>query len=88
MLRLRSHGLEWREVDGEVIALDIPGAVYLGANQSASGLWDALAQGATREQLVERLMAGYRIGRADAERDVDAFISQLRDRGLLGESED
>jgi Coenzyme PQQ synthesis protein D (PqqD) len=81
--RLRNAGLEWRSVEGEVVALDLPKETYLGVNRSGSVLWQALAQGATPEELTELLVAEYGIDSAEAERDVTEFIAAMQQHGVL-----
>jgi hypothetical protein len=82
-LRLRRDQLQWLVADGEVVALDEATLMYLGANESAGLLWAALAEGTTRSALAERLAAEYGIPPEQAEADVDAFLAQLDERGLL-----
>ena len=82
-LRLRDRGLEWRTVDGEVVALDVSASVYLSVNESGKLLWEALARGAARAELVQLLIDAHALERAAAERDTDAFIAELGRRGLL-----
>ena len=83
MLRLRQQGLEWRQVDDEVVALDLDTARYLATNRTGALLWDQLAAGATREALIARLMESWDLDEARAAADVDAFLAMLSDRGLL-----
>jgi Coenzyme PQQ synthesis protein D (PqqD) len=82
-LRLRQRSLEWRQVDDEVVALDLETARYLSTNPSGALLWHELATGATREDLVARLRAKWGVDEARATADVDAFLALLRQRGLL-----
>jgi hypothetical protein len=82
-LRLRVDRLEWLETDGEVIALDGESLLYLSANPSASVLWQELAAGATREQLIGCLVDRFGIEDDTAAADVDGFVAGLRSRGLL-----
>ena len=82
-LRLRSDRLHWLEADGEVIALDEESLVYLNANPSGAVLWQALAKCATREELVEGLLAEFDVDEATASKDVDRFLADLDARGLL-----
>ena len=83
-LQLRHEGVAWKEVDGEIVALDETAAVYLAANPAGGLLWRALADGTTREALVAELMREYGIDRDDrASADTDAFLRDLRERGLL-----
>ena len=73
-LRLRSHGLEWREIEGEVVALDVPTSRYLRLNRTGALLWSSLAAGATREELLERLMERFDLDETKAAADLDAFL--------------
>jgi hypothetical protein len=82
-LRLRNQALEWREIEGEVVAVDTRKSVYMAVNRSGAALWPALAAGATREDLVERLVEAYGLDRGSAEGDVDAFLHVLDEHDLL-----
>jgi hypothetical protein len=82
-LRLRHDALEWREIEDEVIAVDVRTSTYLSTNGSGTVLWRALAEGATREQLVAVLQTSFGVETARAEEDVDQFVSHLRERELL-----
>jgi coenzyme PQQ synthesis protein D (PqqD) len=82
-LKLRHEGVAWKEVDGEVVALDERGAVYLAANPAGAVLWRALARGATHDALVAGLVAEFGIPTDRADADVGAFLGDLRERGLL-----
>lgn len=85
-LRLRRERLEWRCVDGEVIAVDLDASQYLGVNEAAAPLWEALAAGTTRDELVSRLAGEYGLDEARAARDVDEFLAALSDCRLLDET--
>jgi hypothetical protein len=85
-LRLRSDDLAWRTVDEEMIAIDVRDSTYLTANDSGALLWVALAAGATKEQLASSLVDTYGIDAATAAADVEQFLSDLREHGLLDET--
>lgn len=82
-LRLRSGAAEWREVDGEVIALDRDAAEYLSGNVTATIIWRALAEGTTRAGLISSLSERFEIDEIRAAADVDAFLQELRARDLM-----
>lgn len=82
-LRLRAAALHWREIEGEIVALETDGSVYLSANESGAFLWRALADGATREELVAGLLARYDIGPERARADVERFVEELERHRLL-----
>jgi hypothetical protein len=82
-LKLKREALEWREVEGEIVALDVGSAEYVAANGSGALLWRHLAGGATSDTLVDALTTEFRVDRDTAERDVGRFVTTLRERGLL-----
>jgi Coenzyme PQQ synthesis protein D (PqqD) len=82
-LKLRGEGLTWREIDDEVVALDVESATYLSANASGRLLWRSLSEGATRQELVSCLVDEFEIDAERAGADVDAFLAELSRRGLL-----
>jgi hypothetical protein len=85
-LKLRAEGLKWRQMEEEVVALDVDSSTYVSANASGTVLWEALAEGTTRDALVDRLVEKFGIDRDQAGADVDEFVADLRARGLLQES--
>jgi hypothetical protein len=82
-LRIREAAVEWRAVDGEVVALVRASGEYIAVNSSGALLWPLLVEGTTGDELVEALVQGYRLERGAARRDVGAFVAALRERALL-----
>lgn len=85
-LRLKTRALEWREIDGELVALEADSSLYLAANPAATLLWQRLAGGATRDELCEALVSAYGIDHELAARDVDSFLEQAREFRVLEET--
>ncbi len=81
-LRLRTEGLDWREVHGRIVALAADGRELV-VNPTGSLLWPLLLEGSDREQLGQCLVDAFGIEPAQAERDADAFVAALRARDLL-----
>jgi hypothetical protein len=82
-LRLRADRLHWLEADGEIVALDERSLKYLNANPAGAVLWQSLAQGATRDELVRGILDEFDVDEATASTDVDRFLAELDARGLL-----
>jgi len=80
--RVRAAGVTWRQTDAEAVVLDLEESVYYGLNHLGTLLWKRLADGATREDLIDLLVAGGAPAAAASE-DVDAFLSELVSFGLL-----
>lgn len=83
VLRLRSGGAVWREIDRATVVLDVEAAAYLATNASGTVLWRAMVAGATIAELVTALMDTYAIDRATAEENVESFVATCRQHGFL-----
>jgi hypothetical protein len=85
LIRLRQTDLHWREIDGEIIALEGRGSQYVAANSAGTLLWRALLRGATRDGLADELVREYGIGRERAVADAGRFVDALAEQGLLAD---
>ena len=88
MLKLREDTIRWKEIDGETILLDLRTSMYLSVNPSATLLWRMLAEGTTREALVQALDNEYAIGSDQAREDVELFLADCAARGLVDGGDD
>ncbi|BAK37911.1 hypothetical protein MLP_48970 [Microlunatus phosphovorus NM-1] len=82
-MKLRADDLTWREIDSELVVLDLRSSTYLTTNASATFLMKQLAVEKSAAELTDALMNQFAISQTDAERDVRAFVDDLDRRGLL-----
>jgi Coenzyme PQQ synthesis protein D (PqqD) len=82
-MRLRREGLIWRNAGDEVVALDLTRSEYLASNRTAAVLWEALAEGADHESLVQLLCARFDVAPEVARGDVGRLLEWLAAEGLL-----
>jgi len=82
-LRLRKEGLNWREIDGEVVVLDVERSHYLNLNPTGSVMWLMLAEGTTEPELVDRLTQEFDVDEETAREDVKSFLASCRENALL-----
>src|SRR3954470_23520158 len=83
LLKLRETELHWREIDGEVIALEARGSQYVVTNSAGTVLWRVLLGGTTRDGLADELVRAWGVDRARAVADSDRFVAALAELGLL-----
>jgi hypothetical protein len=76
-------GVEWRNVEEQILALDTSSSTFFNTNRAGAMLWSALSEGSTRDKLVETLIAEYKIDSATARRDVEAYLNVLAKHDLL-----
>lgn len=84
-IRLRPDGVSWREIEGEIVAVDLESSLYFGVNESGSVLWPLLAEGATRAELVDALEDRFDLESDQARHDVEEFLRALDGHDLLQE---
>ncbi len=83
MPRLRADAVTWREVDGEIVALELATSTYLAVNRTGALLWPALVEGASEDTLASQLVQTFGLADDQATLDVKAFLAPLGARGLL-----
>jgi hypothetical protein len=74
----------WRELDGEIVALDTKESIYFAIGGFGTTLWPLLVSGATKQDLVMQITSTFDDAPAEqAAGDVDEFISSLFELGLI-----
>jgi len=82
-MKLRVDDITWREIDGDLVILDLRSSAYLTANASGSVLMRQLTEERTHQQLAQALVEKFAIPEQRAMQDVQSFIDELGERGLL-----
>jgi hypothetical protein len=82
-LQLKVDDVVWREVEDELVVLELSTSTYVTLNGSAKFLWETLADGSTLDKLVSSLVGRYSISPEQARSDIEAFIAALDERELI-----
>jgi hypothetical protein len=82
-VHLRDSGLSSRKFGGEVVVLDLESSRYLTISGSGVLLFELLREEHDRDELVAALLSAFEVDEDTVRRDVDAFIADLSDAGLL-----
>ncbi len=77
-----------REVAGSYIVVAVGSAVkefngIINLNETGAFLWKILENGATKEELLEKLLGEYDVDEKTARADIDAFIKKLQEAELV-----
>ena len=81
--RLRDNAISWRDVEQEVIVLDLESGDYFSFLGSARTIWLALSGGSSLDEAAALLVETYGIGHGDAASDVVEFVANLERRGFI-----
>ncbi len=79
----RDEELTWRQIENEVIILDLRHSQYIRLNASSGVLWEQLGHGATIGELAQRLVSTYDISEGRALADAEAFVASCDRNKLL-----
>ena len=82
------EGFIIREVAGSFVVVAVGSAAkefsgIINLNETGAFLWKALEKGATKDELVAKLLAEYEVDEATARADVDAFVQKLQENQLV-----
>ena len=76
-----------RQIAGEYVVIpsgeDLDLNLMITLNETGSFLWQRLAEGAEKEDLVKALLAEYDVDEARAQKAVEAFIEKLQEHDFL-----
>ena len=66
-----------------VETMDFGGMINL--NDTGAFLWKLLENGATEDELLEKMLDEYEVSRDDAKQGISSFINKMREADLLDE---
>lgn len=82
-VQINAANVSWREVDGEVVALDLRSSTYFTTNRTGAIMWQAMIDGCSVNDLVALLQSTFGIDRSRAVDDVETFLELLSRNKLL-----
>lgn len=81
------EGFVLRTVSGQTVVLPSGGVTNLDMmitlNDTGKFLWERLAAGAEKDELMDALLAEYDVDRERAEESVEAFVTRLKEFDFL-----
>jgi hypothetical protein len=75
--------LIWRKVDENTVIVTPQSGEMRVLNGVGSKIWQLLAEGQTKEAIVEQIVAEYNISAEQASTDLEKFLVELAERNLL-----
>lgn len=72
-----------KKLEGEWVFLNLEKGEYYGLNETGSVIWDEIKAGQDPEAILERLEKIFPIERIKLEKDLKAFLEELKEEGLI-----
>jgi len=83
MILAKSPKSAWRIIEGEAVILSMDTKVLRGLNPVGSRIWDLIDGQRSLEDIVAVIVQEFDVAPGQAAQDVEAFIRDLLDRGLV-----
>lgn len=81
----RENNIFTAPLDDTLLMMSVERGVYHGLNGVGARIWELLAAPITEAALVDSLLAEYEVERETCVTQVAAFLTGLRERGLLAD---
>jgi hypothetical protein len=81
-----SSSAVFRPLEEGGVILNVENGDYFQVNATGRFIWEALAEGIERHDLVAKMASSFDIGEEEAAEDVDQFLGELGDRSLIEDS--
>lgn len=83
LVRRSTNLLQTALVDGEIIALDVEAGLFLGFNDTASRVWELIAEPVRVSALVAQLREEYDVDLEQCRTQLEALLAHFSGRGLV-----
>lgn len=75
--------ISWRDINGELVALNVKSGEYFIFNEIGRMVWLAIAGGQDSSETVKKVIDEYEVNEQDASRDVEVFVKALEERSIV-----
>ena len=83
MILAKSPKSAWRTIEGEAVILSMDTKVLRGLNPVGSRIWELIDGQRAVEEITGVIVQEFDVAPGQAAKDVEAFIRDLLDRGLV-----
>ena len=83
MILSRSPKTAWRVIEGEAVILSLDTKAFRGLNPVGSRVWELIDGRRSVDEIVEVVVREFDVTREQAAADVQAFVRELLDKGLV-----
>jgi len=84
-----SEDVVWRDLEGEVVILDLATQHYFGLTGAGNEMWHLIAEHGSSDKIIDDLVARYEdVDPRKLERDFEKLVRELAGKGMLKISSD
>ena len=83
MIVSKSSATAWRIIEGEAVIISLDTKIFRGLNAVGSRVWELIDGRRSVDEIVEVIVREFDVTREQAAGDVQAFVRELLDKGLV-----
>ena len=76
-------GVVYRELDGEMVLLNLDTGNYYGLDPVGTRMWNLLKERGTTEKVVETMKEEYEVKEENLRGDLEELVKKLAEKGLV-----
>lgn len=80
-VRIR-EGVLSRDLQGELVILDLNTGVYFGLDEVGTRIWHLLEEHRSLQKVLDSMIEEYEVGHAQCAEDLFSFVTKMLDKGL------
>ncbi len=80
---LRNEDVVFRDLQGEMVLLNLKTGVYFGLDPVGTRIWHLIQEGRSLQEIRDAVMQEYDVTKDQCEQDLLRFVGQLRERELV-----
>lgn len=73
----------FQELDGEAVLLSLDEGCYFGLDELGTRIWKLIEEDLDTKQVVEKIVEEYEVEPEQAQQDLDKFLGDLKESGLI-----
>lgn len=82
-VQLLERDIVWREIDAEIVILNLATGYYYGLEGAGNDIWRLLVEHGSTEQVVEAMATQFDVDADRLRRDVDALVNDLAAQSIV-----
>jgi hypothetical protein len=78
-----SDNVVWRDLDGEIVILNLTSGVYFSVDGVGTRIWILMSEQVAPEEIVRQLIAEFEVEEAQLRSDMESLVKDLAGQGLI-----
>lgn len=83
IIPIKNRDIIWRNMKGEAVLLNPMDGSYFGLNSVGCSFWEKVDEQRTIEEIIDLLLKEYMVERDVLARDIEEFVHNMEDKGLI-----